>query len=531
MGDRGVVPRYSSFKLDERHPNSSIAMRLFGLETEYGITRSDLASVDPVIESMELVRAHLTASFERRWDYAGEDPHEDARGFRVTGLQQDKEEDQFAALDTHRPFSFHDMKSDLVLPNGARFYNDHTHPEYSTPECRSLRDLVAHDRAGERLLFSAAQRRNRALGGPYVQLYKNNTDFHGHSYGCHDNYLVLRSIPFEALAVGLIPFLVTRQIFAGAGKLGVEAQEAEFKPGRYQLSQRADFMESRMSVDTMHNRPILNTRDEPHADRRRYRRLHLIIGDANMCEYATALKVGTTRVVLGMIERRHTPRLVLEDPVAAVKTISRDPSLKAVVRLEDGRTVSALDIQRLYCEAAQQALGSEDEETEWIVREWTQVLRLLERDRLQLTGRLDWITKLWALETFADAEQVGWDDPWLTSLDLEYHNLDPSRGLFYGLESEGRTLRMTTDKEISLAMAAGPADTRGGIRGLCIRRFPEHIKSVQWERIDFNGELAPERLEMNDLFEPDQVRALADILSVAATPSEALKRWTNKKGP
>ncbi len=300
-----------------------VLMRLFGLETEYGITREDQTTVDPVVESMELVRAHLTAVFERTWDYSGEDPHEDARGFRASGLQQDREEDEFAKLDAHRPFSFHEMKSDLVLPNGARFYNDHTHPEYSTPECRTLRDLVAHDRAGQRILQSAAARRNRALGGPYVQIYKNNTDFHGHSYGCHDNYLVSRSIPFTALVTALLPFLVSRQVIAGAGKMGIETQEGVFQPGSFQLSQRADFMETVLSVDTMHNRPILNTRDEPHADRARFRRLHLIVGDANMCEYATALKVGTTRLVLELIWRGVAPALELDDPVSAIKAISR----------------------------------------------------------------------------------------------------------------------------------------------------------------------------------------------------------------
>ena len=226
----------------------------------------------------------------------------------ILGLQQDKEEDDFAKLDAHRPFSFHEMKSDLVLPNGARFYNDHTQPEYSTPECRTLRDLLAHDRAGERILHRAAERRNQTLGGPHVQLYKNNTDLHGHSYGCHDNYLVSRSIPFPQLVAGLLPFLVSRQVIAGAGKVGIEAQESGFVPGHYQLSQRADFMETDLSVDTMHNRPILNTRDEPHAVREKYRRLHLIIGDANMCEYATALKIGTTQLVLELIDQGPLPR-------------------------------------------------------------------------------------------------------------------------------------------------------------------------------------------------------------------------------
>ena len=253
-------------------------LRLFGIETEFGITREDIEGMDPVAESMELVRAHLDGEFEQQWDYHGEDPHEDQRGFRVKELQQDKEEELFAQQDAHRPFSFYQMKSDLVLANGARFYNDHTHPEYSTPECRTLKDLVAHDRAGERIAQRAADRRNQLLKNSAVQLYKNNTDFHGHSYGCHDNYLVSRSIPFENLVSGLVPFLVSRQLIAGAGKVGKEAQEQGWLPGGFQLSQRADFMETDLGVDTMHNRPILNTRDEPHADPKKYRRLHLICG-------------------------------------------------------------------------------------------------------------------------------------------------------------------------------------------------------------------------------------------------------------
>jgi proteasome accessory factor PafA2 len=506
-------------------------MRVFGIETEYGITRNDLQIVDPVIESMELVRAHLAGSFEKTWDYSGEDPHEDARGFRVSGLQQDQEEEEFAKVDAHRPFSFHEMKSDLVLPNGARFYNDHTHPEYSTPECRTLRDLVAYDRAGERTLHQAAQRRNRTLGGPHVQLYKNNTDFHGHSYGCHDNYLVPRSIPFDALVTGLVPFLVSRQLIAGAGKVGIETQDGGFKAGRYQLSQRADFMETELSVDTMHNRPILNTRDEPHADRAKYRRLHLIVGDANMCEYATALKVGTTRLVLDLIERGAAPQCELENAVAAVKELSRDADLKAVVRRRGGNTVSGLELQELYWSAADKALAGSDEDTDWTLREWARALELLSSDRSQLAGRLDWVTKLWLLETFAREERVFWDDPWLASLDLEYHNIDPDRGLFYGLEGEGKVFRLTTDADIQHAMTVGPRDTRGGIRGLCVRRFREQIQSVQWERVQFTGGVLPKTLDMSDLFEPADVQALAAVLEHASSPADALKAWERRKEP
>jgi len=504
-------------------------MRLFGIETEFGITRDDMPEMDPVIESMELVRAHLASSFERRWDYAGEDPHEDARGFRVSGLQQDKEEDEFAQRDAHRPFSFHDMKSDLVLPNGARFYNDHTHPEYSTPECRSLRDLVAHDRAGERIVHRAAQRRNRLLGGAHLRLYKNNTDFHGHSYGCHDNYLVPRSIPFSALVAGLLPFLVSRQIIVGAGKVGTEAQESGWVPGAYQLSQRADFMETELGVDTMHNRPILNTRDEPHADPRKYRRLHLIIGDANMCEYATALKVGTTRLVLDLIARGALSSLELDQPVVAVKQVSRDPDMKTVIRLMDGRRLSALELQAHYCEAARRELAGSDEESDWLLKEWDETLRLLSDDRSRLVGKLDWVTKLWLIETFMREERIGWDDPWLASLDLEYHNVNPEQGLYLGLEAEGKAWRMTTDDGIEAAIRSGPPDTRGGVRGLCVQRFPDEIQSIQWEQVRFNGGLRSRTLDMRDLFDPQEVTRCAGIFKAAQSPADALAAWTHRK--
>ena len=504
-------------------------MRLFGIETEYGITRDDVPEVDPVVESMELVRAHLDASFERRWDYAGEDPHEDARGFRASGLQQDREEDEFAQRDAHRPFSFHDMKSDLVLPNGARFYNDHTHPEYSTPECRTLRDLLVQDRAGERIVLRAAERRNRALGGPHLRLYKNNTDFHGHSYGCHDNYLVSRAVPFPDLVAGLMPFLVSRQVIAGAGKVGTEAQESGHVPGWYQLSQRADFMEAELGVDTMHNRPILNTRDEPHADRRKYRRLHLIIGDANMCEYATALKVGTTRLVLDLIERGAMPHIELDQPVAAVKQLSRDPDLKAVVRLKDGRRLSAVELQAHYCEAACRELAGLDEESDWLLNEWSNTLGLLSQDRSQLVGKLDWVTKQWLLETFLREERIGWDDPWLASLDLEYHNINPEQGLYLGLEAEGRAWRMTTDEAIDEAIRNGPSDTRGGLRGLCVQRFSDQIQSMQWERIQFVGRLRAHSLDMGDLFDPQEVRRCMGVFQCAHSPADALATWRHRK--
>jgi len=401
--------------------------------------------------------------------------------------------------------------------------------EYSTPECRSIKDIVAHDRAGERILWVAAQRRNQVLGGPVVQLYKNNTDFHGHSYGCHDNYLVSREMNFENLVRGLLPFLVSRQLIAGAGKVGREAQERGFTPGGFQLSQRADFMETELSVDTMHNRPILNTRDEPHANRDRYRRLHLILGDANMCEYATALKIGTTRVVLDMIAEGFSPSCNVASPVQAIQAISHDPDLKAVVSREKGGTISGLDIQREYVQQARLVLTDIDEETEWILREWEQVLQQLEQDPLKLVGKIDWVTKRWLLESFVQDEGIGWDDPWLASLDLEYHNLDPERGLFLGLEADGQTASISREEDILKAMKHGPVDTRGGLRGLCVQRFGEEITSIQWEGVHFNGEKGKLHLDLMDHLEPVSVAHCRSVIEDAKTPLDMIESMTVEK--
>jgi Pup amidohydrolase len=254
--------------------------RVFGLETEYGITLSGAESVDVVAESIELVRRYTENGALMKWDYELEDPHLDARGFRARELLQDTDESAYYEIDKRRPLSFEEIKSDLVLSNGARFYNDHAHPEYSTPECTSLRQIVAQDKAGERILAECARRRNQKLSPGYeVRLYKNNTDFAGHSYGCHDNYLMRRDIAWDRIVAGILPFLITRQIFAGAGKMGVEAESAQGEPGVYQISQRADFFSVLVSIDTMNRRPLINTRDEPHVDASRYRRFHVILGD------------------------------------------------------------------------------------------------------------------------------------------------------------------------------------------------------------------------------------------------------------
>ena len=318
--------------------------RVFGLETEYGITVDQAESVDVVAESIELVRGYTEHGAHMKWDYDLEDPHRDARGFRAAELFQDTDESAYFEIDHNRPLSFEEIKSDLVLSNGARFYNDHAHPEYSTPECTTLRDMVAQEKAGERILAECARRRNLKLpNSQAVRLYKNNTDFSGHSYGCHDNYLMRRDVPWDRIVAGVLPFLITRQIFAGAGKMGIEAEGAAGQPGIYQISQRADFFSVLVSIDTMNRRPLINTRDEPHADSSQYRRFHVILGDANMSEWATALKIGTTALVLELIDADAAPQLEIAQPIDATKSISRDQTYDWIIELTDGRKISAIE--------------------------------------------------------------------------------------------------------------------------------------------------------------------------------------------
>jgi proteasome accessory factor A len=459
--------------------------RVFGIETEYGITIQGAESVDVVAESIELVRSYTEHGAHMKWDYRLEDPHRDARGFRAAELHQDTDESAYYQIDRNRPLSYEEIKSDLVLSNGARFYNDHAHPEYSTPECTTLRELVAHEKAGERILAECARRRNLKLPpSQEVRLYKNNTDFSGHSYGCHDNYLMRRDVPWDRLVAGVLPFLVTRQIFAGAGKMGIEAESATGPSGLFQISQRADFFSTLVSIDTMNKRPLVNTRDEPHADASLYRRFHIIIGDSNMSEWATALKVGTTALVLDLIERGEAPRIEIAQPIDATKSISRDQNYDWIIELSDGRKISAIDVQRLYLEAARR-IAADDPETAWLLREWALVLDDLERDVALTRDRVDWVAKKYLLNAFREKEELSWTDPWLQALDLEYHNILLDQGLFYDLAQQGAMRSTVTEEEIQDAIFAPPETTRAYFRGRAVARFNDAITSIQWDEIAF----------------------------------------------
>jgi proteasome accessory factor A len=429
------------------------------------------------------------------------------RGFHVDKLNYDPEDAAFD--DPNAPLlPAEEERADHVLTNGARLYNDHGHPEYATPECATLVDLVTQDRAGERIVLDCARRRSKKLGQP-IEIYKNNTDFHGSSYGCHESYLTSRARPFGELIFGLLPFLTTRIIYAGAGKLGIEPKGDS---GLYQISQRADFMATEASVDTLNRRPIVNTRDEAHADPRKWRRLHVICGDANMSEYTTALKVGTTALVARLLEMEWSPSISIKEPVLAIKTISHDQSYKWITECTNGKTMSAVDIQRAYLEAACNAFSGLSADCDWTLREWGKTLDALEKDPMSLGDRLDWVAKKDLLTDFVESEGVSWDDEWLQSIDLAYSSIDPDSGLYYGLEQCGAMVRITDDAAIAKATEYAPAGTRAALRGELVRRFCDSIGGVSWGGVVLRDASESWFADLGESVETDNIPSvLADI--------------------
>ena len=498
--------------------------RLFGIETEYGIAVDGQETVDVVQESIEIVRSYTEHGAAMKWDYDLEDPHQDARGFRAKELLQDTDEAAFFEIDQNRPLSFEEIKGDLVLSNGARLYNDHAHPEYSTPECTTLRELVAQDKAGERVMWECTRRRNARIADELpdrtVRLYKNNTDFVGHSYGCHDNYLMARATPWDRIVAGTVPFLVTRQLFAGAGKMGVESENHTAQPGVFQISQRSDFFSVLVSIDTMNRRPIVNTRDEPHADITKYRRFHVIIGDANMNEIATALKIGTTSLVLELIEKGHAPMMELARPVEAAKTISRDEGCEWIVELSNGRKISAIDIQRLYLDAARRHCDLDHEETRWVLDQWETILDDLQRDPLACKDRVDWAAKKYLLSMFREAERLDWTDPWLQSIDMEYHNIDPVAGLYPEMQRTCSVRRFLREDEIHDAIFQPPLTTRAFFRGRAVAKFSDAISSIQWDEVVFKTPQGPRTVPLIAAFDDAALDDLSARMSRALTVSD-----------
>ncbi|MEN8040816.1 MAG: Pup--protein ligase [Actinomycetota bacterium] len=382
--------------------------------------------------------------------------------------------------------------SNVFLENGSRLYLDvGSHPEYATPECDSLYDVVAHDKAGERILEGLVESAEQRLAEEGIRgdiyLYRNNTDSAGNSYGCHENYLIRRHADFQRTIDTLIPYLVTRQIWSGAGKLLNTARGTI-----YSIAQRAEHIWEGSSSATTRSRPIINTRDEPHADAERYRRLHVIAGDSNMSEYATYAKMGATVALLQMLEDEVVFRdLTLENPIRAIREISHDTTCRRRVRLANGRELSALDIQWEYLERVMRYTRTTGvaPEIERAVSMWEHLLTGLEKDPMTLHREVDWVAKRHLMDRYSRKHDLALSSPRLALIDLNYHDVNRQRGLYYKMENAGLMDRIVTDQAINEAMVRPPATTRARLRG-------EFIKAAKAKRRDFTVDWV--HLKLND---------------------------------
>ncbi|MDR3031990.1 MAG: proteasome accessory factor PafA2, partial [Kitasatospora sp.] len=379
--------------------------------------------------------------------------------------------------------------ANVILTNGARLYVDHAHPEYSAPECTNPLAAVIWDKAGERVMAEAAMRAAELPGGAAIQLYKNNTDNKGASYGCHENYLMRRATPFADIVRHLTPFFVSRQVVCGAGRVGLGA---DGRGEGFQISQRADFFEVEVGLETTLKRPIINTRDEPHADPEKYRRLHVIIGDANMSEVSSYLKLGSTALVLAMIEDKFMDGdLAVEAPIAELRAISHDPGCRHLVALRDGRRMTAVQLQMEYLERARKYVEDRfgtgaDDMTVDVLNRWESVLNRLAEDPMSLSRELDWVAKLNLLEGYRQRDGIGWGHPRLQLVDLQYTDIRPDRGLYNRLAARGRMKRLTDEAAVTSAVENPPEDTRAYFRGRCLQKYADAVAAASWDSVIFD---------------------------------------------
>ena len=522
--------------------------RPIGLETEFGVLRPDDPYANPVVLSSQMVEAYCTAADVPavRWDYEGEDPLADLRGGRI---QRSAAHPSQLTDDPTCPAPSGDAPppapwgsrarpgaaeaalpraTTAVLVNGARLYVDHAHPEYSSPEVLTPHDAVIWDRAGEVVARRAMTALSDggsgagAAGAPVeVVLYKNNVDGKGAAYGSHENYLVRRELPFEELAAVLTPFLITRPVLVGAGRVGI-GQRSE-RPG-FQISQRADYVESEIGLQTTFNRPIINTRDEPHADDARWRRLHVINGDANRFDVPIYLKVATTDLLVWLLEQAHAEgsgvlkdtmsdlgRLaIIGDPVEEHWAVSHDPTLSYELTTQGG-AMSALAIQRAYLEIITPVVKRTGErEAQRALLLWGQILDALEQWRSDGSGPaaqlVEWVAKYELCEGMRRRSGTGWDDPRLAALDIQWADLRPGRSVVDKLDAAGRIHRLVTEAEVQRAADVAPEGTRATIRGTAINRYPQ-IVGASWTCLVLDVPGHPELLRLRL---PDDVAIGAD---------------------
>ncbi len=494
--------------------------KICGIETEYAIIHRGTDEPNPITASSLLINAYLNETLRSggpgpaadvTWDFEDETPGNDARGPAPSGSLAPE-------IETHLV--------NAVLTNGARYYVDHAHPEMSTPECADARSVTVFDKSGELILRRSMEAAATILPpGQELIVYKDNSDGKGNSYGCHENYLMDRATPFGDIVAHATPHLITRQIYTGSGKLGSEAPGLSHAEVPYQITQRADFFEEEVGLETTLKRPIINTRDEPHADAQKYRRLHVICGDANMSEVATFVKVGVTSIVLAMIEDNYLTRnFVFASPVATMRQVSYDTTLTQAHELDDGTTVTALEVQGYLLERAQQyALGGglesvqENVGQEILVR-WEEILAGLESDPMSLAGQVDWIAKKRLIDAYRERDKLAWDDPKLAALALQYHDIRPAKSVFPKLGME----TLVSEAEAEAGVSNPPHNTRAYFRGSCLKRWPEKIVAANWDSLVFD--LGTEPLRRVPMMEPTRgTRShVGDLLAQVADPAELL---------
>ena len=485
--------------------------KVIGTETEFGITVRNQPEFNPVLASSMVVNSYAGLRAKIQWSHEEESPGRDARGFGPEGgLMPDIDGGLV----------------NVVLGNGARFYVDHAHPEYSAPEAYDPLEAALYDKAGEVVVWRGAQGAQTLLEeGQRVLIHKNNSDGKGNSYGSHENFLLARDLPFGDVVDYFTTYLVTRQIITGSGKIGAENGRPAVD---FQLTQRADFFEEEVGLETTLKRPIINTRDEPHGDPAKYRRLHVIIGDANMSEVQNFVKLGSAAIVLQAIEAGAIPEtLRLAKPVEATWQVSHDPTMTHVLELADGSTATALDLQLRYLEWANKYAENADlpEAYDPLLSEWESLLADLQRDPALVADRLDWAAKYRLLLEYQDRDGLEWTDAKLRLLALQYHDVDPERGLYYKLANGGRIRRLFTDEEVEAAVAEPPERTRAYFRGNAVRKYGDSLVAANWDSLVFDT--GQETLQRVPMMEPlrgskDLVAGLLDEADDAAALLRAL---------
>jgi len=496
--------------------------KIVGIETEFGIMVRGTNEWNPVSASSLLINAYVGSevgglddrSTPVAWDFIDESPGTDARDSLAPDYAMPPE------VETHLV--------NAVLTNGARYYVDHAHPELSTPECRDALSVVLYDRAAELILIESMKAAANALPpGQEIVIYKDNSDRKGNAYGCHENYLLARSLPFGQIVTAATTHFVTRQVFTGSGKVGSELPGMARDEIPYQLTQRAEHFEEEVGLETTLKRPIVNTRDEPHADSQKYRRLHVIAGDANMSETATLLKVGTSAIIFAMLEDdAYENPILIENPVPAMHAVSHDLTLKAPLQLSDGSSATAIEIQWQLLEKARSWADSHGLEAvgedcgKLVLERWEQVLTGLESDADSVAHWVDWAAKHRLLRGFMDRHDCDWDDSRLRALDLQYHDLRPMKSLAAraGLE------KLVDDVDAQAAVTNPPEDTRAYFRGRCLEKFADNVVAANWDSIVFD--VGDDPLRRVPMLEPGRgTRShVGTILDESDTASQLLEK-------